>query len=752
MSKRREQKQDGQQALEHSKPAEAGAPGLRLSEAWIAGPTLLATIASVESMIWLWRTYWKRAPDPEMLKRYTSIALQLFQLDYDRPIYLGGALFCILLALTVCFLWTRRLRSSNGESPQFVRVVLFAHFPVAAAIILLPMLWMRSPTLNLLAAVFGFLFLVAAYVCDDRLAGLAHGLEKFTQAYGSVVAAVLAAVIVIEFVGVSRLAELSGRTFLLDTYQHWDFYVMGPALAYRHGMALGTDFYTQYGVAWPIVLAWLSQGTALSYHLALEMATTWGCVYYIALYLFLRYLLGRASWAFLGLFLTLAIQGFGGMMGSHLWALPQGTVMRYSIDIFFFSACLFHARSGKAWFGPVLGGITGLALLFSTDIGLYIVVCLFLYLAAVPRMAASRCSRRGMVVLTASALAGFLVVLLGGLAIASRGTLLTRKFWTGWLEGVISYGGGISDLPIAATMTTWGNYVLLTLLLGFYLGTLAASFIKWLTRRMSAEDVVLALVAAYGMATLLLFIGRSDPVYMNNVSVPACILATSVVARLYQNVVRYVQTHDAPPQPAVDMSLRMFPAAAAFAVLTALCANPAFQQYPGRYQSYMLGVPPEVLTDNRNYLFESRHDALLPKEADGFITQFRAVTSLLKKLTADGHTKVAMIDLRETSYLVEADIAPRYRYCPLIASLLTKELLNGLIQEILANPPDYIVCPHESPRTLFNTTADDIYLPVLSAIRQRYSLEQQVYGMDLWKLQPQAGGNLEPAVPVRPRG
>ncbi len=237
MSKRREQKQDGQQALEHSKPAEAGAPGLRLCEAWIAGPTLLATIASVESMIWLWRTYWKRAPDPEMLKRYTSIALQLFQLDYDRPIYLGGALFCILLALTVCFLWTRRLRSSNGESPQFVRVVLFAHFPVAAAIILLPMLWMRSPTLNLLAAVFGFLFLVAAYVCEDRLAGLANGLEKFTQAYGSVVAAVLAAVIVIEFVGVSRLAELSGRTFLLDTYHHWDFYVMGPALACCAGPA-----------------------------------------------------------------------------------------------------------------------------------------------------------------------------------------------------------------------------------------------------------------------------------------------------------------------------------------------------------------------------------------------------------------------------------------------------------------------------------------------------------------------------------
>ncbi len=166
----------------------------------------------------------------------------------------------------------------------------------------------------------------------------------------------------------------------------------------------------------------------------------------------------------------------------------------------------------------------------------------------------------------------------------------------------------------------------------------------------------------------------------------------------------------------------------------------------------MLGVPPEGLADNKNYLFESRRDAPLPKEADGFVVQFRAVTLLLKKLTADGHTKVAMVDMRETCYLVEADLAPWYRYSPILASLSTKEHLNGMIQEILANPPDYIVCPHESPRTIFNTTADDIYLPVLSAIRQRYSLQQQVYGMDLWKLQPQAGGNLEPAVPVRPRG
>ena len=119
---------EGHRSIGLSKPVESARPGPRLKESWVVGPTLLAVLISVEGMIWLWRTFYKRTPDPEVLKRYTSVALQLFQLDYDKPIYLGGALFCLIFASTVYLLWVRRLRSPGHETLQFQQAVLFGHF------------------------------------------------------------------------------------------------------------------------------------------------------------------------------------------------------------------------------------------------------------------------------------------------------------------------------------------------------------------------------------------------------------------------------------------------------------------------------------------------------------------------------------------------------------------------------------------------------------------------------------------------
>ena len=272
--------------------------------------------------------------------------------------------------------------------------------------------------------------------------------------------------------------------------------------------------------------------TPLGYGLAIRVAFVWGCIYYGILFCFLQTLLRRTSWAFAGLALALALQCFGGMVGTHKWALPSGTVLRYSFDMLFFMTCLAHARSGRAWLGLPIGALAGGVLLFGVDTGLYLTVCFGFYLVAAARLksrgAGKQCLKTALLALPA-----YFAVALAGLSIASRGTLFQAKFWSKWLEAVFEYGGGISDLPIADAIVGWRGYLILSLVLVSYLVAIVWMFQRLWFRTVTAEELITGLVAMYGMATLLLFVGRSDPSYLRNVSVPYCVVLMRLLLVAY---------------------------------------------------------------------------------------------------------------------------------------------------------------------------------------------------------------------------
>jgi len=710
----------------------------------LLGPTVLALTIGVQLTIWLWRTFWRRTITKEQLEPYTSLVYPMFQPENDKPIYIAGAALSLIMATVVYFLWRRRWKDAGsnqaGGAPSAPVLVYF--FAAIVAVTFVPMLWIHAGWLSLAAAILGIVFLAILWKVPDGGGFTPSDVSPRPTIwkYGAGLWTALAVVFLCLYI--SDVELLSGVNYQLDNYTHWNGYAMFPALAYRNGGALITEHYVQYGVGWPLVLAGLSHFVPLSYKLGLQLAVIWGCFYYAVLFCFLQTLLRKTSWALAGLIFTLFLQCFGGMVGTHRWWLPSGTVLRYSVDMLFFLVCLLHARSGKFWWGFIVGALLGCALLFATDTGLYLLVCCLFYVPAVWWLQSPRVGLRTQLLFAASAASTFLLTAIIGFATATRGTMFHGKFWSQWLEAIIEYGSGISDLPIERTMSDWCTYLILAAMLVVYLLAVFQMLEGLLFRRLTAEGLITGIVALYGMASLLLFVGRSDPPYLRNVAVPFCVLVIWYAFRSYEFIVpRLTSFVLSQQQAAIQSMLAWTPWLVVAISLVALCASPGFLDYPGMLQTSLGNSWTNYRTNQRlpediyppdNYLFASRRDASLPEKRRGEVQAFQEVTKAMKELSDRRHS-VAMLDMKDTEYLVEADIRPYFRYSPVLQTLLTKEQVRGVESNLIENPPDYVFYPAESPPTLFGRTADDIYPDIRQVIREHFDWDRTVGGMDIYR-------------------
>ena len=89
--------------------------------------------------------------------------------------------------------------------------------------------------------------------------------------------------LVILVLSVPNAAGLAGRIYELERFHHWDFFVMGPALQFRHGRALGSEGYAQYGIGFPLLVEGLSRFIPLRYDNLLRIGINLGCIYFTAL-------------------------------------------------------------------------------------------------------------------------------------------------------------------------------------------------------------------------------------------------------------------------------------------------------------------------------------------------------------------------------------------------------------------------------------------------------------------------------------
>ena len=326
---------------------------------------------------------------------------------------------------------------------------------------------------------------------------------------------------------------------------------------------------------------------------------------------------------------------------------------------------------------------------------------------------------------------GTLVMLISGLVLASRGTLFHPAFWRGWLGPLLSFGGGMAQLPIRNAVSDWGAYLLFTSELLVYLYFLVIPIKKSLRKILLPEDLVLGMIATYGLGTIMIFIGRSHPSNLFHPSVPFCILLTVVVAHAVTNITEKLKTAF-PVAPFFHATMWIIPWTVAYLLLIAACSTWGGQCYPNLLHWVFNDL--RVASPTDNFLFAEQRDVFLPENLQPVIQRFSAITDRITKLSDGGRNTVAVIDFAETHFLVKADLKPFFYYSPLMASLATREQVE-IVEHQLANcPPDYVLIPDQAPMTTSpNLRATDTYGRLLAKVKENFTQIESVYDMAVFE-------------------
>jgi hypothetical protein len=565
------------------------------------------------------------------------------------------------------------------------------------------------------------------------------------------------------FIPRSKWMILSGGFLQNDELHHWNYFALGPAMAFARGRALVTQVYSQYGVAWPVLFAVLRHQVRLTYANLIGCGMLYGCLYFVALYAFLRLLLRDSIWAACGVVLAITLQIFSGVGEEAIvWDFPSSTMLRHPLDIAFFLVLLGHQRWGnRKWF-VTAGALCGLAVLFELDTGIDLLIILCFYwllerLSAFNRPVHDSIdpdTRHGLIgsfsdarqgggtacnppraktesfypavgegpgqsavthsprmdLLTAVAAAAF--VWLMGMMFASRGTILHRAFWSEYLEGLrVQAFSGLGLIPIADdsgyALAVFGGILMV------YLFAIALSGARIWLKISSELDFFLATISAYGLGLLLLFVGRSHPFNLFHPMVP---LALVVVLLLYNFRTSVF----------ADVKWTSFPWVLLLSSLAMLLTKPEFAIYPSVLQSML--IHDQAAEGSLSLARDDLGGLSLTHRKE--VPNTRLVVSAIDHLPAhDGD--IAILDDRDTLLSYLSDRIPWSRYTSVFHSLLTWKLVAQTQRELLRHRPRYIVMrAAPPPKGAFNDTWASFH----QWVPRHYHLEKTVAGYEFWRL------------------
>src|SRR5208283_4236314 len=441
----------------------------------------------------------------------------LFHPEADLKIYLGSIALSLVISGLLGYRWFARYGSNTPRSEEVIRrlpasiLVLGMGSLLAYALVYKPYLHQANPvnayvpgsiSTNLAGFLLAFLeltlpglitFLIAFFRArlspgwrhlDPLLLMVAIGEPRSPERaplregwYTRVLPYCLIALGIIGVLWLPRPQLVAGQSFTgeTDPFHHWDFFAMGPALAYRHEIPLVVGAYSQYGLGYPMIVNWLSPVLPLSYGNFVWLGSIYACLYFPGLAGLLRSLTGSWGWAATGVVMAIHVQIFHGIIpGCTILNHPSSSILRYSMDIWFFWWLLLHLRSGRLIWISALGATAGLAFLLGIDTGIYLNAVLLWYLglrvvfSSIARIGPSLGLRKellgaGLALLTSAA------TIIGGVSLATRRSPMSfdHHLLTALFEPVLNYTGGISCAPMVmvSTRTKLG----FAIIVGYYL-------------------------------------------------------------------------------------------------------------------------------------------------------------------------------------------------------------------------------------------------------------------------------------------
>ena len=693
-------------------------------------PVLCGGTVGLAGMLGALVAFGRQERSPEFLAQLSGAGQVRIHPERDLPIYVLSCVLTVLL-ITALAWWKGPQGPAQGRTLAWIQVVLCS----AALLLQVGLVTLGHAQQNPVLLFFpGLVALVVASLGPRGGKVVRNPPTDFPVPAGSLLGGVapqpwswrelLLPVALVLLLFIPDWRQLAGRFFLLEEFHHWDFFAMGPTLALSHGAALGTDAYTQYGVGWPLVFHLLSPLLAISYGHMILVGVIYGCAYFTGLYLLLRIVLGQPTWAAAGVFLAAALQLFHGLPPHRvIWQWPSSTLLRSPMDVWLLLALALHLRTRRACWALVAGACAGLALVFETDTGIYLAVA---WMGA--WVLSSRCAGekpRSVPVLASVGVA--ITAALLGLAAASRGTLATAEFWKGWSEPLLKASGGLSAIPIADLPPVP--------LLGFcamvavYLGPLGVAVVRGWRRQLQVGELWLAVVAGYGLMSLLLFVGRSHPWNLFHVSVPACLVAVSMLARCHQRLGRSHAGASHTVARAVRSGVvRALPAACLAAALFALWASPAFHVYPGLWKRITGGPPPQGLC-----LLQAPGDICgLPAGLRPYVEHLHAVTAKMRAVAMEGQTVAVLDDADPLLYLM-AGLAPWSRYSPVLPGLLFQSQVVQLQAQLASSGPDVVVMRTRPEGGWWRFIDPHLWHAVHRTVQGHYLLESTYGPFELWR-------------------
>lgn len=531
---------------------------------------------------------------------------------------------------------------------------------------------------------------------------------------------------------------IAGNAFSGEEFLHIDFFAMGPAVAFRKGLALGSGIHVYYGMGWALVLTKLPVMPVLSYGRFIRLEAIYGCIYFIAVYAFVRLFTRSWQWGVAATLLAILLQLFGSYSDAFvMWRFPSATVLRWMWDVWFFLACLLYLRTRRDLFLIAGGLVVGLALLFQTDTGMYLGLSAAFFWGCLWRLEPAAGRR---LVRTGAAAAGTgLTALFLGLGVASRWTLLDRAFWDGWLENLRLTRAGATLLPLYGIS---GPRVLFffALMMVVYLALAGHAVLGFVRRRLTGEAVLLGTIAVYGYFTLLYYVGRSNPHNLFRPAVPFAMLVACAPSLLRRSP---------GAAPATGRGSRVAGAAVPWlAMATAvvmLMAHPGFHTYPSLLKTALVGSQPEGIC-----VFGTAEVCdVEPADPDYSGPDLAAYSEQLEQLAGHLHTlaganrSVAIADSMGPLVYIMSDTKPWGRYIPMFTGLFMRSMVDDVVRDLRSSPPDIVVM---RSRELRQPYYDDMWQALRPTVEQGYTLDSRFGPLEVWQKRvagiPSQGGGI----------
>ena len=513
-----------------------------------------------------------------------------------------------------------------------------------------------------------------------------------------------------------RWRYLAGQFFEYDAFHHLDFFIMGPATCFAHGKAFGTEIYSQYGIGWPLLASVFSHFSALTYANVIGLEIIYACLYYLALFFLLRSCFKEEAWAAFGVILALYWQVFSGMNPNELiWMFPSSTMMRHPMDVWFFLALVMHQRSDRILWAALAGFAAALGIFFETETGAYLVVTFLIYSvlqAGLPVCERRAVSAKGWLLPPLAFCSTVAVALLPLLLYASRGTLFSPAFWRGWCEALDMYarqGGGaipIAELPDAP-------FIFFILIVTLYLAVVAYAVVMGWHKSAAKGTVLLATLAAYGLAVLLLFVNRSHPYNLCHATVPLAVMLTALIFQGYK-----------------VLECRLPTSSLSYALLGSLVLllliKVEFRRYPSFLSSIFANTPSGGVSLTENPAEISG----LPPAFGKVAREFQDICAAIRALAPDGKG-IALLDLYDTLLYSAANACPWSRYTSVFEMTLTQQTLEDIRNELVMRSPRWVVIMGRNAKR--PPDWEFVWAPLYQDVTNRYALFQIVGSYEIWQ-------------------